>query len=107
MRILDTMSTPVPTRFSKEDLAQLDDLVKRGVGDSRSAVIRHAVQQLAQACEGGRTDVVRKIGDSETRRTADDIGTTTAAPVTADDLKRLAVLAADLDDPAVMSGAWS
>jgi len=49
MRILEAMSKPVPTRFSEEELAVLDELVAHGVGDSRSAVIRHAVQRLDDA----------------------------------------------------------
>lgn len=51
------MTTPVPTRFSQAELALIDDLVARGIGDSRSAVIRQAVHQLA--------DLVRRerIGD--------------------------------------------
>ena len=41
------MTTPVPTRFSDEELSLIDDLVDQGVGDSRSAVIRQGVHQLA------------------------------------------------------------
>ena len=47
VRILIRMTTPVPTRFSDEELALIDNLVDLGVGDSRSAVIRHAIHQLA------------------------------------------------------------
>ena len=43
------MTTPVPTRFSDEELSLIDDLVKQGVGDSRSAVIREGVHHLADA----------------------------------------------------------
>lgn len=41
------MTTPVPTRFSDEELALIDELVEEGVGDSRSAVIRQGVHHLA------------------------------------------------------------
>jgi len=41
------VTTPVPTRFSDDDLALIDELVERGIGDSRSAVIRRAIHQLA------------------------------------------------------------
>lgn len=41
------MTIPVPTRFTDEELALIDDLVNQGVGDSRSAVIRRGVHQLA------------------------------------------------------------
>ncbi len=43
------MTTPVPTRFSDDELAIIDDLVDEGVGESRSAVIRHSVHQLADS----------------------------------------------------------
>lgn len=43
------MTTPVPTRFSEEELALLDELVAQGVGESRSAVIRRSVHQLADS----------------------------------------------------------
>ena len=43
------MTKPVPTRFSEEELALIDDLVEQGVGDSRSAVIRRSVHHLADA----------------------------------------------------------
>jgi Arc/MetJ-type ribon-helix-helix transcriptional regulator len=43
------MSTPVPTRFSKEELALIDELVDHGVADSRSAVIRRGVHHLVDS----------------------------------------------------------
>lgn len=43
------MTTPVPTRFSDEELALIDELVDEGVGESRSAVIRQGVHHLADA----------------------------------------------------------
>lgn len=43
------MTTPVPTRFTDEELALIDELVTRGIGDSRSAVIRRGVHHLAEA----------------------------------------------------------
>jgi len=43
------MTTPVPTRFSDDELALLDRLVGEGVGESRSAVVRRAVAELAEA----------------------------------------------------------
>lgn len=43
------MTTPVPTRFTDEELALIDELVTRGIGDSRSAVIRRGVHHLADA----------------------------------------------------------
>jgi len=43
------MTTPVPTRFSPEEIKLLDELVAAGVGETRSAVVRHAVIRLADA----------------------------------------------------------
>ena len=43
------MTTPVPTRFTDEDLALIDQLVDQGVADSRSAVIRRGVHHLADS----------------------------------------------------------
>ena len=48
------MTTPVPTRFSQEELALIDDLVAQGIGDSRSAVIRQAIHQLADLVRRAR-----------------------------------------------------
>lgn len=48
------MTTPVPTRFSDEELALLDELVDQGVGDSRSAVIRRGVHHLADSVRRAR-----------------------------------------------------
>ena len=44
-----TMSTPIPTRFSDEEIEVLDELVAAGVGDNRSAVVRLAIVRLAEA----------------------------------------------------------
>ena len=43
------MTSPVPTRFTDEELALIDELVTAGVGDSRSAVIRRGIHHLADA----------------------------------------------------------
>jgi Arc/MetJ-type ribon-helix-helix transcriptional regulator len=43
------MTTPVPTRFSPEEIELLDELVAAGIGDTRSAVVRQAVIRLADA----------------------------------------------------------
>lgn len=47
--ILLRKSTPIPTRFTSEELTLIDSLVENGVGDSRSAVIRRGVQLLADS----------------------------------------------------------
>ena len=43
------MTTPVPTRFTNDELELIDQLVNEGVGDSRSAVIRRGVHHLADS----------------------------------------------------------
>lgn len=60
------MTTPVPTRFSDEELDLIDELVAEGVGDSRSAVIRRAVAHLADAVRRARVGAA--IADSYRRR---------------------------------------
>lgn len=49
------MTTPVPTRFSDEEMALLDELVAAGIGDTRSAVVRRAVAHLADAVMRARS----------------------------------------------------
>ena len=56
------MTTPVPTRFSIEELALIDELVAAGLGESRSAVIRRSVRHLANAVR--RAEVGRAIARS-------------------------------------------
>ncbi len=48
------MTTPIPTRFSDGELALIDELVDQGIGDSRSAVIRQGVHQLADGVRRAR-----------------------------------------------------
>jgi len=43
------MTTPVPTRFTDDELALIDKLVDEGIGASRSAVIRRGVHHLADS----------------------------------------------------------
>ena len=54
IRILKRMTTPVPTRFSDEELELIDALVEDGIGDSRSAVIRRGVHHLADSVRRAR-----------------------------------------------------
>ncbi len=48
------MTTPVPTRFTDEELALIDELVAGGVAENRSAVIRRGVQLLAESTRRSR-----------------------------------------------------
>lgn len=59
------MTTPIPTRFSDEELATIDELVSIGVADNRSAVVRRAVQFLAESVR--RAEVGAAIADSYRR----------------------------------------
>jgi Arc/MetJ-type ribon-helix-helix transcriptional regulator len=43
------MTTPVPTRFTDDELALIDALVDQGIADSRSAVIRRGIHLLADS----------------------------------------------------------
>ena len=42
------MTVQVPTRFSEDEVAQLDQLVRAGIGANRSEVIRIAVHNLVE-----------------------------------------------------------
>ena len=82
------MTTPIPTRFSDDELAVIDRLVAEGVGDNRSSVIRLAVERLDDALRRAR--IGQAIADSyrEQPQSADDdalamanaIGMTEAEP---------------------------
>lgn len=65
-------TTPVPTRFSDEELRTIDRLVDTGVGRTRSDVIRIALAHLDDAVR--RAEVGRAIADAYRRRpqTSDD-----------------------------------
>jgi len=48
------VTTPVPTRFTDEELTLIDDLVEQGIGGNRSAVIRRALHELADRVRRAR-----------------------------------------------------
>ena len=56
------MTTPIPTRFSEQEISIIDDLVAAGVAENRSAVIRHSVHHLADSVR--RAEVGRAIAES-------------------------------------------
>lgn len=66
------VTIPVPTRFTDDELAIIDGLVAEGVGETRSAVIRQGVHQLAESVR--RASVGRAIAESYRThpQTADD-----------------------------------
>lgn len=48
------MTVPVPTRFTEDELALIDELVEAGIAENRSAVIRHSVHHLADSVRRAR-----------------------------------------------------
>lgn len=66
------MTTPVPTRFSDEELAMIDALVDEGVGESRSAVIRRGVHHLADAVRRARVGEAIAASYRTTPQTVDE-----------------------------------
>ena len=60
------MTTAVPTRFTTSQVQTLDRLVAEGIGETRSEVIRKAVDRLAESVE--RERVGQMIADSYRRQ---------------------------------------
>jgi hypothetical protein len=73
----------------------MTDILIRDVPDEVLAAIDTKAKRVGLS----RTEYLRRALERE--RIAD------ANPVSVDQLKRVATLAEDLDDPTVMSGAWS
>ncbi len=73
----------------------MTDILIRDVPDEVLAAIDAKAKRVGLS----RTEYLRRALERE--RTVD------ANPVSVDQLKRIAVLAQDLDDPTVMSDAWS
>ena len=66
------MTTPVPTRFTDDELALIDELVDEGVGDSRSAVIRRGVHLLGDSVRRARVGASIARSYRELPQTAED-----------------------------------
>jgi negative regulator of replication initiation len=73
----------------------MTDILIRDVPDEVLAAIDSKAKRVGLS----RTEYLRRALERE--RVAE------ANPVSVDQLKRIAILAEDLDDPTVMSGAWS
>ena len=73
----------------------MTDILIRDVPDEVLAAIDSKAKRVGLS----RTEYLRRALERE--RVVD------AGPVSLDQLRRVAALAEDLDDPAVMSGAWS
>lgn len=66
------MTIPVPTRFSDQELAMLDELVAAGIGENRSAVVRKAVIRLADAVRRAENGASIAASYQEIPQSADD-----------------------------------
>ena len=73
----------------------MTDILIRDVPDDVLAAIEARAKRVGLS----RTEYLRRALE---RERVQDVG-----PITTDQLERAAELAADLDDPDVMSGAWS
>jgi hypothetical protein len=73
----------------------MTDVLIRDVPDDVLAAIDAKAKRLGLS----RSEYLRRVLVAER--------TQVAGPVTVDELRRVASLGADLDDPTVMSGAWS
>lgn len=84
LRILNGMTTPIPTRFSDQELALIDELVAEGVGESRSAVIRRGVHHLADAVRRANVgaDIARSYRDLPQSSEDDDLAMASAIAIT-------------------------
>jgi Arc/MetJ-type ribon-helix-helix transcriptional regulator len=54
---MHVVASPIPTRFTDDEVALIDDLIAAGVGSTRSDVIRRGLHNLA--------DAVRRAGIGE------------------------------------------
>ena len=66
------MTTPVPTRFTDDELALIDELVKSGVASSRSAVIRRGVHHLADSVHRTRVGAAIAASYAQLPQTPED-----------------------------------
>lgn len=66
------MTTPVPTRFTDDELALIDELVGEGIGDSRSAVIRRGLHHLAESVRRARVGASIARSYRERPQTSED-----------------------------------
>ena len=73
----------------------MTDILIRGVSDEVLAAIDAKAKRVGLS----RTEYLRRALERERIQATD--------PITVDHLRRAATLAGDLDDPEVMSGAWS
>ena len=80
-RILIGMTTPVPTRFTDEELVMIDKLVDNGIAESRSAVIRRGVHHLADSVNRARVGASIAESYREQPQTPEDDEVATASAI--------------------------
>jgi Arc/MetJ-type ribon-helix-helix transcriptional regulator len=66
------MTVPVPTRFTDDELALIDQLVQEGIGENRSAVIRLGVHHLADSVRRARVGAAIAQAYREHPQSSDD-----------------------------------
>lgn len=78
------MTTPVPTRFTDEELALIDELVGDGIADNRSAVIRQGVHHLADSVRRARVGaaIARSYQERPQSREDDELALASAIAMT-------------------------
>lgn len=78
------MTTPVPTRFTDEELALIDELVGDGIADNRSAVIRRGVHHLADSVRRARVGaaIARSYEERPQSREDDELALASAIAMT-------------------------
>ena len=69
---MSRMTTPIPTRFSDEELQTVDRLVSEGLGATRSEVIRHAVNHLGEVVRRRRVGEQMAASYRDHPQSADD-----------------------------------
>ena len=78
------MTTPVPTRFTDDELSLIDELVREGVGDTRSSVIRQSVRHLAESVRRARVgaSIARSYSERPQTREDDELAMANAIAMT-------------------------
>ncbi|MGI8793732.1 MAG: hypothetical protein ACR2H3_11240 [Acidimicrobiales bacterium] len=78
------MTTPIPTRFTDDELQLIDELVEEGIGETRSAVIRRGVHYLADSVRraGVGADIAKSYRDSPQTPADDDLAMANAIGLT-------------------------
>jgi Arc/MetJ-type ribon-helix-helix transcriptional regulator len=66
------MTTPVPTRFTDDELALIDELVEIGIAENRSAVIRRGVHHLAESVHRARVGAAIAASYRERPQSSED-----------------------------------